>query len=251
MTEITVYPDNESLIGGAADLIIELAAQSIAGRGCFTLALSGGGTPRPVYARLATAGYRDRIDWSKVRIFFGDERCVPPDDPRSNYLMVRTALLDQVPLPPGNIVRIRGEEPPEKAAADYTDALQRAFGGDAVTGGPPAEGFDLILLGMGENGHTASLFPGLAAVTETVRWVMALYVEVVGMWRVTMTPVIINAARQVAFLVSGAQKAAMLRQVLEGPYQPVVLPSQIIKPVSGKLRWLLDQPAAAKLRKES
>ena len=250
MSKITVYPDNEGLVRGAADLIIELAAQAIAGRGRFTLALSGGNTPRPVYARLATAGYRDRIDWSKVWIFFGDERCVPPDAPQSNYLMIRTALLDQVPLPPGNIYRILGDEAPEKAAADYTDALQRTFGGDIVTGGPPHEGFDLILLGMGDNGHTASLFPGLAAVTERVRWVMAQYVEVADMWRVTMTPVIINAARQVAFLVSGAQKAEMLQRVLEGPYQPVVLPSQIVKPVCGELHWMLDQPAAAKLRRE-
>jgi 6-phosphogluconolactonase len=251
MSKITIYPDNESLISGTVDLIIKLAAQAVARRGRFTLTLSGGNTPRPVYARLATPGYRDRIDWSKVQIFFADERCVPPDDPQSNYLMVRTALLDQVPLPPGNIYRIRGEEAPEEAAADYTDALQRTFGGDPVTGGPPPEGFDLILLGMGDNGHTASLFPGLAAVTETVRWVMAQYVEVVGMWRVTMTPVIINAARQVAFLVSGAQKADMLHRVLEGPYQPVVLPSQVIKPTSGELHWLLDAPAAAKLRGKS
>jgi 6-phosphogluconolactonase len=251
VSKITVYPDNESLINSAADLIMELAAEAIAARGRFTLALSGGNTPRPVYARLATAGYRDRIDWSKVLIFFGDERCVPPDDPQSNYRMVRTALLDQAPIPPGNIHRIRGEELPENAAADYADVLQRTFGGDAVTGGPPPEGFDLILLGIGDNGHTASLFPGLAAVTETARWVMAPYVEVVGMWRVTMTPVIINAARKVAFLVSGAKKAEMLRKILEGPYQPVVLPSQIVKPMSGELHWLLDQPAAARLRRES
>ena len=251
MSKITVYPDNKSLTSSAADLIIELAEQAIAVRGRFTLALSGGGTPRPVYALLATAGYRNRIDWSKVWIFFGDERCVPPDDPQSNYLMVRTALLDHVPLLPDNIYRIRGEDAPENAAADYADKLQHAFGGNAVTGGPPPEGFDLILLGMGDNGHTASLFPGLAAVTETVRWVTALYVEVVGMWRVTMTPVIINAARQVAFLVSGPQKADMLQRVLEGPYQPLVLPSQIVKPASGELHWLLDQPAAAKLGRKS
>jgi 6-phosphogluconolactonase len=251
MPKVTVYPDNASLIGGAADLVIESAAQAIAARGHFTLVLSGGSTPRPVYARLATADYRDRIDWSKVKIFFGDERCVPPDDPQSNYHMVRTALLDHVPLPPDNIYRIRGEDAPEQAAADYAAALRRTFGGDAAGGGPPPEGFDLNLLGMGDNGHTASLFPGLAAVTETFRWVMALYVEVVGMWRVTMTPVIINAARQVAFLVSGAEKAEMLQRVLEGPYQPVVLPSQIIKPVPGELHWLLDPPAAAKLRRES
>jgi 6-phosphogluconolactonase len=250
MPKITVYPDNDSLISGAADFITDLAIRALAERGRFTLALSGGNTPRPVYARLATAEYRDRIDWSKVLVFFGDERCVPPDDPQSNYLMVRTALLDHVPLPPENIYRIRGEDAPEKAAADYTDVLQNTFGGDQIAG-PPTEGFDLVLLGMGDNGHTASLFPGLVKVMETFRWVNALYVEVVGMWRVTMTPVVINAARQVAFLVSGANKADMLQRVLEGPYQPVVLPSQIIKPGSGELHWLVDEPAAAKLRRES
>jgi len=251
MPKITVYPDNDSLIRGAADFIVELAVQAIAARGRFTLALSGGNTPRPLYARLATPAYRDRIDWAKVHIFFGDERCVPPDDPRSNYRMVREALLDQVPLPAGNVHRLRGEDPPEQAAADYARVLQKTFGGDAAAGGPPPEGFDLILLGMGDNGHTASLFPGLAVVTETRRWVMAQYVEVAGMWRLTLTPVLINAARQVAFLVSGGGKAEVLHRVLEGPYQPVALPSQIIKPSHGELRWLLDATAAAKLRRES
>jgi 6-phosphogluconolactonase len=251
MPKIAIYPDKESLISNTADFVAELASQAIATRGRFTLALSGGSTPQPLYSSLATASYRERIDWSKVQIFFGDERCVPPDDSRSNYLMVRTALLDRVPLPAGNICRILGEVAPDQAALDYTEALRLTFGSDSVTGGPPLEGLDLVLLGMGDNGHTASLFPGLAAVTEPVRWVMAQYVEVVGMWRVTMTPVIINAARQVAFLVSGGQKASMLQRVLEGPYQPVVLPSQIIRPASGELYWLLDQEAAAKLRRES
>lgn len=250
MPRITVYPDYENLVKGAAGLISELAARAIVERGRFTVALSGGNTPRPVYARLATGDYRDRIDWSSVWIFFGDERCVPPSDLRSNYLMVRTALLDHVPIPAGNIFRMRGEDAPEKAAADYIEALQRTLGGDSVSGGPPREGFDLIILGMGDNGHTASLFPGLAAVTETVRWVLPQYVEVTGIWRVTMTPIIINAARHVVFLVSGAEKAEMLQRVLEGPYQPVVLPSQIIRPMSGELHWLLDQPAAARLKRE-
>lgn len=247
MSRITVYPDNESLIVGAADFIVDSAARAIAERGRFTLALSGGDTPKPVYARLAATTCRDRIDWSKVLIFFGDERCVPPDDPRSNYLMARNALFDRVPIPPGNIYRIRGEEEPGKAAEQYREALRRTFGGDAAAGGPPRDGFDLILLGMGENGHTASLFPGLAAVTETVRWVMAFYVEAAGMWRVTVTPVVINAARKAAFIVSGAKKAETLHRVLEGPRRPLELPSQVVRPVSGELHWLLDRPAAARL----
>jgi 6-phosphogluconolactonase len=249
MSTVTVYSDPESWVAGVTDYIMELATRAIAERGRFTFAFSGGNTPRPVYERLATEGYIDRIDWSRVQVFFGDERCVPPEDPQSNYHMARTALGDRLPIPAANIHRIHGEDPPEQAASEYAEELARTFGGDAKKGGTPPDGFDLVLLGMGDNGHTASLFPGLAAVTESVRWVMAQYVEVVGMWRVTLTPVILNAARNVAFLVKGADKAEMLAKVLEGPYEPVVLPSQIIKPTNGDLRWLVDAAAAARLRR--
>ncbi|MGC8492281.1 MAG: 6-phosphogluconolactonase [Syntrophobacteraceae bacterium] len=242
-SKISVYPDSESLIAGAADLIVESAEKAVKERGRFTLALSGGETPQPLYERLAAPGYRERIDWSKVLIFFGDERCVPPDDPRSNYLMAGNSLFDRAPIPRENIYRMHGEDQPEKAAGDYEKILRRTFGGDA--------GFDLILLGMGDNGHTASLFPGLAAVTEKERWVVAAYVEVAGMWRITMTPVVINSARRVVFLISGGKKAEILRRVLQGPFEPVVLPSQVVRPDSGELRFLLDRQAAAKLGLES
>ncbi|HYA98903.1 MAG TPA: 6-phosphogluconolactonase [Ktedonobacteraceae bacterium] len=251
MSTITVYSDAESWVTGVTDCIVDLATRAIAERGRFTFAFSGGNTPRPVYERLASEGYIDRIDWSRVEIFFGDERCVPPDDPQSNYQMARTALGERVPIPADNIHRMHGEQLPEQAAEEYAQELARIFGGDAKMGGTPPNGFDLVLLGMGDNGHTASLFPGLAAVTESVRWVMAQYVEVVGMWRVTLTPVILNAARNVAFLVKGSDKAEMLAKVLEGPYQPIVLPSQIIKPTNGDLRWLVDAAAAARLRRVS
>jgi 6-phosphogluconolactonase len=244
-----IFADRNSLIEGAAAYMADLAVKAIKDRGRFTIALSGGNTPRPVYARLAQAPYAAQIDWPRVHIFFGDERCVPPEDQRSNYSMARAALLDHVPLAAVNIHRIRGEDPPEQAAAEYIGELERTFGGKS--GAAPKSGFDLILLGMGDNGHTASLFPGLAGVTEQSRWVMAQYVEVMTMWRVTMTPPLINAARQVAFLLSGSDKADMLSRVLEGPYQPVVLPSQSIKPVNGELRWLLDAPAAARLSKKA
>jgi 6-phosphogluconolactonase len=237
MADIAVYPDSEGLIAGAADLIVRSAAQAIAERGRFTLALSGGETPRPVYARLASADCVKEIDWSRVLIFFGDERCVPPYDPRSNYLMARTVLLDKVPIPRANIYRIQGEEEPEKAAGDYEDILRGVI-----------DAFDLVLLGLGDNGHTASLFPGLAPVTETTRWVMAAYVEVASMWRITLTPAVLNAARQVVFVVSGAKKAEIVKRVLEGPPQPVVLPAQAVRPASGQPRWLLDRPAASQLR---
>lgn len=249
MSKLTVYADPESWVNGVTEYITELATTAIAERGRFTFAFSGGNTPRPIYERLASTGYSERIDWSRVQVFFGDERCVPPEDPLSNYLMARTTLCDHVPIPAANIHRIHGEEPPEQAAAEYAQELARTFGGDANKGGPPQDGFDLVLLGMGDNGHTASLFPGMAAVTESVHWVMAQYIEVVGMWRVTLTPVTLNAAGHVAFLVKGTDKAEMLLKVLEGPYQPVVLPSQIIKPTHGELRWLVDAAAASNLRR--
>jgi 6-phosphogluconolactonase len=250
MLAMTVFPDSESLVSGAAAFIVESGRQALAARGRFTLALSGGNTPKPVYERLARPGYRDRLDWGRVQIFFGDERCVPPDDPQSNYFMARTALLDKVPLPTENIHRLRGEAEPERAAAAYAEDLARTLGGEAGAGKPPPEGFDLILLGVGDDGHTASLFPGSAAVTEKKRWVMAHYVEIVGLWRLTLTPVVINAARQAAFLVSGAGKAEVVHRVLAGPYQPEVLPAQVIRPHGGELRWLMDAPAAAKLRQK-
>lgn len=238
MAQTQTYPDTESLVAGTADLIADLAVRSIAERGRFTIALAGGNTPRPVYERLASPRYVERIDWSRVQIFFGDERCVPPEDPRSNYQMARAALCDHVPIPSGNIHRMQGEDAPEQAALAYESELRAHLLGDRL---------DLVLLGMGDNGHTASIFPGLAAATETNRWVLAQYVEVMGMWRVTLTPPVINAARHVVFLAAGAGKAEMLQRVLQGPYDPVVLPSQIIRPTQGEMHWLVDQAAAARL----
>jgi 6-phosphogluconolactonase len=238
-----VFPDQRAFIDGAADFIVDRATEAIADHGRFTIALSGGGTPRPIYARLSSTGYRDRIDWSKVHIFFGDERCVPPDDALagSNYHMAREALLDHVALPAENLHRIQGEINPAQAALSYEQELRQLF----RTSTFPA--FDLICLGLGDNGHTASLFPGTAALRERERWVVAQYVEVMTTWRVTFTAPLINAARHSAFLVEGAGKADVLWRVLAGPYQPDVLPAQLIQPVSGELHWLVDAAAAAKI----
>ncbi len=180
--------------------------------------------------------------WQKVHVFFSDERCVPPDDARSNYRMAREALLDHVPLSAGNIHRIRGEADPAQAALACEQDLQGLFRTSSV----PV--FDLVCLGLGDNGHTASLFPGVAALREHVRSAVPQYVEVTLSWRVTFTTVLINAARHVAFLVEGAGKSEMLRRVLEGPYQPDVLPAQLIQPTNGELHWLMDAAAAAKVR---
>ncbi len=235
IAEVMIYPDAPALIAGATDFISTLAAEAIAARGRFTIALSGGNTPKPVYERLALA----RLDWARVYVAFGDERCVPPDDPRSNYHMARAALLDRVPIPATNVLRMRGEDPPEAAAARYADDLRNALGENGR--------LDLVLLGLGDNGHTASIFPGLATVAETSRSVVAAYVEVVGMWRLTLTPPAINAARRVAFLASGAGKAEVLHRVLQGPRLPVVLPAQAIRPSEQPAVWLIDAAAAAKL----
>jgi 6-phosphogluconolactonase len=242
MSNLKVFPDRDGFISGAADFITELILEAVAANGRFTIALAGGGTPRPVYAHLGTADYAQRIPWDKVHIFFGDERCVPPDDSRSNFRMAREALLDQVPLPAGNIYRIHGEDDPAQAALAYGQEIQRFF----RTATPPD--FDLICLGMGDNGHTASLFPGTAALREQTRWVVPQYVEVMATWRVTFTTALINAARNVAFLVEGEGKTEMLWRVLEGPYDPDVLPSQLIQPRNGRLHWLVDAAAGAKVQ---
>jgi 6-phosphogluconolactonase len=242
MHNLTVYPDSQSFVDGAADFIAGLAASAIAERGRFTIALSGGGTPRAIDARLATADYRDRVDWSRLQVFFSDERCVPPDDTRSNYRMAHEALLAHVPLPSDNLHRIRGEDDPAQAALSYGQELSEVF----RTSSAPV--FDLVCLGMGDNGHTASLFPGTAALREHVRWVVPQYVEVMGTWRVTFTTVLINAARHVAFLAEGAGKAEMLWRVLEGRYRPDELPSQLVQPVTGQLHWLVDAAAAARVK---
>jgi len=235
VAEVIVYPDLSALIGGAAGLIEQAAVEAIAARGSFTIALSGGNTPRPVYQRLAAAA----IDWPRVHVFFGDERCVPPSDARSNYRMARAALLDRVAIPAGNVHRMHGEDPPAAAAEAYAVELREALGEGAR--------LDLILLGLGHDGHTASLFPGLAAVTETRRTVMEAYVEFVGMWRLTLTPPAIDAARRAVFLVSGDDKADVLHRVLQGPRQPIVLPAQAIRPSEKPALWLVDAAAAGKL----
>jgi 6-phosphogluconolactonase len=185
-----------------------------------------------------------QVDWSSVRVFWGDERCVPPDHPDSNYGTARKTLLDHVPIPSQNVHRIHGELHPQEAALAYEDTLRGFFSPDAQQGTPT---FDLVLLGMGTDGHTASIFPGTSAVHETKRWVVAHYVDAVGAWRVTLTRAPINQASHVTFIVSGTEKAEPLRRVLAGPHQPQPLPAQIINPTRGRLLWLSDEAAGALL----
>jgi 6-phosphogluconolactonase len=241
-----------ALTARAAEMFISDAAVAIRRSGRFTVALSGGSTPRPLYELLASPHHAGRVDWPRVHRFWSDERCVPPEDAQSNYRMVRHALIERVPLPPGNVHRMRGEDPPAEAAAAYERELRCHL---ATPAGPPrtAPGrrFDLALLGMGTDGHTASIVPGRAAVRERKRWVVAEKVALVPEWRLTLTPPVLGAAAHVAFLVSGADKAAMLHRVLDGPRKPYLLPAQSIAPADGVLDWLVDADAAARLQRSA
>jgi 6-phosphogluconolactonase len=242
MSELIVCPDAQALAEAAAEQLIALADTAITQRGRFSVALSGGSTPERLYQLLATPDYAGRIYWPGVHAFWGDERCVPPDHVDSCYRMAREALLDHVPIPPENIHRMQGELPPDEAATKYERLLHYYFGEEI-----PLPPFDLILLGMGDDGHTASLFPGTSAISEMKRWVIENYVPAKGMWRITLTRPVINAAANVTFLVSGSGKAARLRQVLGGSFDEDGLPAQSIQPTIGTLTWLVDQDAAAEL----
>jgi len=247
-SQVAPFPTADAVVADAAGRFVSVAAQAVRGTGRFVVALAGGSTPKRLYERLATPEYATRVDWAHTHVFFGDERCVPPDDPASNYRMTRLALLDRVPVPAANVHRMRGEDDPTAAAGAYERELRALF---ATPDGPPSvrsDGrFHLVLLGMGSNGHTASLFPGLTAVRERERWVMAEYVAEVAAWRITLTPPILNAAAQVVFLVLGADKAPMLKRVLQGPARPDDLPAQSIAPRDGTLTWLVDADAARDL----
>lgn len=242
--EILICQDQGSLAHAAAQEVVRAAAEAVSARGRFVLAVSGGTTPAPVYDLLASH-YAEAIAWDRVVLFWGDERCVPPDDPRSNYRMVRTRLLDRVPVLPSQIYRIRGEDDPMVAAAAYECALHQVLA--ASPGMTPQASFDLALLGLGNDGHTASLFPGYGAVREQERWVLAEEIAALGMWRVTLTPVALNRARALLFIVEGAAKAETVQRVLEGPFDPEKLPAQAIQLPSAPVRWVLDRCAAARL----
>src|SRR3989449_4533132 len=239
--DLGVLPSAAALADAAAGRFVGAAGDAIASRGQFIVALSGGSTPRGTYLRLGTETLVSKVMWSRVQVLWGDERCVPPDHVESNYRMARETLLDRVPVPAANVHRIHGEDDPATAAEAYEGTLR------ALLRTPVGARIDLVLLGLGEDGHTASLFPGSAAVHEQTRWVMAARAAAASMWRITLTPAIINAAAEVLFLVSGGAKAAILRRVLEDPRRPQELPAQAIAPSNGRVRWCVDAAAAADL----
>jgi 6-phosphogluconolactonase len=241
--EMHVYRDGPAVARALADFFVANAGLAMAERGAFRVALSGGNTPRATYQLLGQEPLRNEISWSDVFIYFGDERCVPPTDEQSNYRMVQRTLLELVPIPPANVHRIRGEIDPGLAANEYGSIL-RADMGDAPH-------FDLMLLGLGEDGHTASLFPVPAPDTEDEALVRAVYSDSQIMWRVTMTPKVINMSRSIVFAVEGAEKAQILAHVYEGPRDPLKYPAQIVQPASGRLSWFVDELAAGMLREKA
>lgn len=229
--ETRIFPDLEALASAAAEDFVDCAERTLASTGRFRVAVAGGSTPRPVYRRLARSDLATRVLWERVHLFWGDERCVPPSDPASNYRMVRDELLSRVPIPEGNVHRIAGERPPDEAAAAY----ERDLG---------EEPLDLVLLGMGTDGHTASLFPDTLRLGQHLERVIATTAPVEPASRVSLTLRAINEADTVRFWVSGADKAAVLceafRQFESGDPQ---LPAARVHPASGKLCWLIDEAA--------
>jgi len=237
---IEIYADRESMSLAAAELFARMADEAVRARGRFSAVLSGGETPRLMYTLLATQPIEGRIDWKRVHVFWGDERCVPPDDPMSNERMARHTFLDHVPISPEQVHPIHCDKSPPRAAARYEKFIRSFF-----ERGEPR--FDLVLLGLGGNGHTASLFPGSAVLEERDRWVAEVTVPGQGFSRVTMTAPLINLARMVMFLVSGSLKSRILHDVLEGPRDTTRFPAQLIQPEHGELLWMADQAAAAGL----
>jgi 6-phosphogluconolactonase len=244
-----VVADQTALAKEAAERCARIAQEAVARAGRFTIALSGGSTPKLLYSLLAAEPYSTRVPWQQTHVFWGDERAVPPADPDSNFGMAKATLLDRVPIPADLVHRMQAERDDlGLVAREYEAEIARSFG---VSPGTEPPAFDLILLGLGPDGHTASLFPHTEAVRERARWVVRNHVPTLKTDRVTLTTPILNQASMVLFLVAGADKAPALQAVLEGPADPERLPAQLIRPTSGRLIWLADRAAAGQLAQKA
>jgi 6-phosphogluconolactonase len=232
--------DGADLSERAAEEFVRLARQAIQLAGRFTVALSGGSTPKALYTLLAAPGFAQRISWNCAHLFWGDERCVPPDHPESNYRMVEETLISKIQIPHENVHRMAGEKTPQIAALEYEAELKRFF--KLADGALPR--FDLILLGLGEDGHTASLFPGSAALNDEEHLVAAVYVDKMNTYRLTLTLPVLNAGKEVVFLVAGASKAAIVKELLGGQASAMNYPAARIQPREGKLIWMITADAA-------
>jgi 6-phosphogluconolactonase len=244
MSDVRICHDIDEVAHEAAGEFCRIAAEAVAARGKFFVALSGGSTPRALYELLAGDAWRGRVDWATTHVLWGDERFVPPDHPDSNYRMADEALLSKVDIPPENVHRVRTElGDPGRAAEDYERQIAELF--HLPPGSAPR--LDLVLLGLGDDGHTASIFPATPAPLEDWRVAVAVWVEKLHANRVTITVPVINQAAHVVFLVSGASKAHVVGEVLRGVRHTEKYPAQLVKPERGTLRWILDRPAATAL----
>ena len=242
---VSILPEPSAVARAAAEMFTNAAVGAVKARGVARLAISGGSTPKAMLAMLASPDehFLTAVPWSQVQLFWVDERCVPPDHPDSNFGMTKRAMLNGVPLPVENIHRMEGELEPEEGASRYEAEIRNAFrleGAETPT-------FDLIFLGMGDDGHTASLFPHTEALNEMARICVANHVPQKDTWRLTLTWPVITQGRQVAFLIEGAAKSEVLRMVFQGAYDPESYPSQLIRPANGELTLLVDEAAASKL----
>ena len=245
---VRTLANGQEVSRAAAEEFVRAGQNAIDARGRFSVALAGGSTPHRLYELLSSDPFCCQLEWSAVEFFFGDERTVPPDHKDSNFRMVHEALLEKLDVPPSHIHRMQAERRDlAMAASDYQAELARVCGVSA-TGAPPV--LDLVLLGMGDDGHTASLFPATEALKEKKLWVVANHVPKLAADRMTLTTAILNRAACVVFLVTGPDKASVLAEVLEGPLEPERLPSQLIHPANGRLVWLVDRAAASQLTKQ-
>ncbi|QMU29577.1 6-phosphogluconolactonase [Adhaeribacter radiodurans] len=238
---IRIFRNTDELSQTAAEIFRQTAQEAVQARNKFTVALTGGSSPDKLYRLLAQSPLREEIPWEQTYIFWGDERWVPLSDERSNAKMAFETLLNHVPIPPNQIYPMWSDVPPEEYAQQYEDLLRDHFNETNA-------GFDLILLGMGDDGHTASLFPGTTVLHEKERWVQAYYLEPQQMYRITLTAPFINQANKIVFLTYGEKKTNALYEVLEGEPNPEKYPAQLIQPPNGEIIWLVDEAAANRLK---
>jgi 6-phosphogluconolactonase len=243
--QLHIHKNPEELSQALAVWILELMEQTLAIQDRFCWVLSGGNTPKALYQLLASPAYNGKVPWSKLHIFWGDERYVPFGDPRNNARMAYDCLLDRVAIPPAHIHVMRTDVEAQLSATQYEQTLRHYFPTPAA--GPPSNTFDLVLLGMGEDGHTLSLFPGTDVIHEETKWVCAYYLKSQDMDRITLTKKVVNRSTHVVFLATGSDKAQALHSVLQGPADPARFPAQVIKPEHGQLDWFVDLAAAAEL----
>lgn len=238
--ELIIKENTDSLIQALAGWITGYVADTLKTKGRFSLCLSGGNTPAKLYELLASPAYRDKIEWERIHFFWGDERHLPLTDEKNNAHMAISTLLSRVPVKKENVHIIDTSIAPADSAKAYDAFLRKFFGHTGHT-------FDLVLVGLGDNAHTLSLFPGYDVVQENKKWVRSFFLSEQNMFRITLTAPVVNAAAAIAFLITGPDKATAVKQVLEGAYDPGKYPAQVIKPASGKLSWWLDREAAVKL----